>query len=84
MLFYLVCLLFNANSTGKHVREIPLIYIYRIYIVKLGCAGVNMYLVFYFYPKHRLWVLAEAVLACSHNQCFEQNYYKSNIKYFPI
>ena len=23
--------------------------------------------------KHRLWVLVEAVLTCTHSQCFEQN-----------
>ena len=25
-----------------------------------------------FVSKHRLWVLIEAVLTCTHNQCFEQ------------
>ena len=25
-----------------------------------------------FAPKHRLWVLGEAVLTCTHNLCFEQ------------
>ena len=28
-------------------------------------------LVLIFAPKHRLWVLAEAVLTCTHNLCFE-------------
>ena len=29
-------------------------------------------LVLIFAPKHRLWVLVEAVLTCAHNLCFEQ------------
>ena len=39
-----------------------------------------------FAPKHRLWVLVrtasltEAVLTCTHNQCFEQKYKKNIIK----
>ena len=32
--------------------------------------GILIFLIFD--PKHRLWVLGEAVLTCTHNQCFEQ------------
>ena len=42
----------------------------NFYIVKLGFAGVYIFLIFV--PKHRLWVLVEAVLTCIPNQCFEQ------------
>ena len=48
----------------------------HFYIVKLGFTGVYFFLIFA--PKHRLWVLVrtalltEAVLTCTHNQCFEQ------------
>ena len=39
-----------------------------IYIVKLGFTGV--YIIFYFFfLKHILWVLTEAVLTCTHNLC---------------
>ena len=34
------------------------------------CSGMTIFLIFA--PKHRLWVLAEAVLMCTHNLCFEQ------------
>ena len=47
----------------------------HFYIVKLGFTGVYFFLIFA--PKHRLWVLVtEAVLTCTHNQCFEQKYEK--------
>ena len=44
---------------------------FYIVTVQLGYARVFLF----FDPKHRLWVLvrtAEAVLMCTHNQCFEQ------------
>ena len=45
----------------------------HFYAVKLGFTGV--YLNFLFSAqKHRLWVLAEAVLTSTHNLCFEQKY----------
>ena len=34
------------------------------------CKGIPIFLIFA--PKHRLWVLGEAVLSCTHNLCFEQ------------
>ena len=41
------------------------------------CRGISIFLVFA--PKHRVRVLirtapGEAVLTCTHNQCFEQKY----------
>ena len=44
-------------------------------IVKLGCTGVYIFLIFAL--KHRLWVLTEAVLTCTHDLCFEQKYENS-------
>ena len=42
-------------------------------IVKLGFTGG--YIIFHISAqKHRLWVLAEAVLTSTHNLCFEQKY----------
>ena len=47
----------------------------HFYIVKLGFTGV--YISFLISAqKHRLWVLAEAVLTSTHNPCFEQKYEK--------
>ena len=44
-------------------------------IVKLGFTGV--YIIFLILlKKHRLWVLAKAVLTSTHNLCFEQKYEK--------
>ena len=40
-------------------------------IVKMGFTWVYFFLISA--PKHRLWVHIEAVLTCTHNQCFEQN-----------
>ena len=37
--------------------------------------GIHFFLIFAL--KHRLWVLIEAVLTCTHNLCFEQRYEKS-------
>ena len=45
------------------------------YIAKLGYAGIHVPIFLNFAPKHELWVrLAEAVLTCTHNLCFEQRY----------
>ena len=33
-----------------------------------------------FAPKHRLWVLGEAVLMCTHNLSFEQKYQNFSIE----
>ena len=53
----------------------------NFYIEKLGiCRGIPIFLIFA--PKHRLWVLDEAVLTCTHNLCFEQK--KKNTKIFLI
>ena len=43
---------------------------------RLGFTGVYLFFFFFFIfnPKHKLWVFAEAVLTCTHNQRFEQNY----------
>ena len=47
----------------------------HFYIVKPGFTGV--YIIFLtFVQKHRLWVLAEAVLTSTHNLCFEKKYEK--------
>ena len=43
----------------------------HFYTVKLGFTGVYLFF-FIFAPKYRLWVLAMAVLTCTHNLCFEQ------------
>ena len=64
-------------SSGKHVCEMFIPVNPHFYIAKLGYAGVYMYLFFIFAPKDKLWVLvgtplAEAVLMCTHNLCFEQ------------
>ena len=49
--------------SGKHVRVIYYPLQPHFYIVKLGFAGVYIFfLFFFFYPKHRSWVLGEAVL----------------------
>ena len=48
---------------------------YIIYAVKLGFTGVNIIFLISA-QKHRLWVLAEAVLTSTHNSCFEQKYEK--------
>ena len=57
--------LFNFDTLKPH-----------FYIVKLGFTGV--YIIFLIYAqKHRLWVLAEAVLTSTHNLCFEQKYGKN-------
>ena len=51
----------------------------HFYIVKLGFTGV--YIIFLISAqKHRLWVLAEAVLTSTHNLCFERN--MKNIRFF--
>ena len=45
----------------------------HFYIEKLEFAGVYLFFLYFFSPKHRLWVLVgEAVLTCTHNLCFEQ------------
>ena len=43
-------------------------------------------LVLIFASKHRLWVLAEAVLTCTHNLCFEakEKYRNFSAEKFPI
>ena len=46
----------------------------HFYIEKLGFAGVSIPTFLIFDSKHRLWVLGEAALTCTHNQCFEQIY----------
>ena len=47
------------------------------------CKGIPIFLIFA--PKHRLWVLGEAVLSCTHNLCFEQKqekiYKKSTLNF---
>ena len=40
-----------------------------IYKKKLGFAGVYLFFLI-FAPKLKLWILGEAVLTCTHNQCF--------------
>ena len=47
----------------------------HVYIEKLGFARVYLFFLI-FAPKHRLWVLGEAVLTSTHNLCFEQKYEK--------
>ena len=61
-------LIHHANMSVKCIPPYtPLLYsktgVYR---------GILFFLIFA--PKHRLWVLVrtEAVLKCTHNQCFEQ------------
>ena len=51
----------------------------HFYTVKRGFTGVYI-IVSYFALKHRLWVLVrtEAVLMCSHNQCFEKKIRKTS------
>ena len=44
------------------------------------CRGIAIFHIFA--PKHRLWVLGEAVLTCTHNLCFEQKINKKNIQIF--
>ena len=43
----------------------------NFYIVRLGFTGEYIYC-FIFALKHRLWVLSEAVLTCTHDLRFEQ------------
>ena len=47
----------------------------NLYRLKLEFTGIYINS-FYFCSKHRLWVLAEAVLTSTNNQCFEQKYEK--------
>ena len=60
------CQLHQENMSVKCVPPYtPLLY------RKTGvCRGIPIFLIFA--PKHRLWVLGEAVLTCTHNLCFEQ------------
>ena len=43
----------------------------HFYILKLGFTGVYIFFLI-FALKHRLWVLVEAVLTCTHVLCLEQ------------
>ena len=52
----------------------------HFYIVKLGFTGV--YIIFAL--KHRLWVLNEAVLMCTHDQCFRAKKGKKIIVHLKI
>ena len=60
----------------------------QIYSVKMGFAGVYLFFLI-FDPKHRLWVLvrtaslADAVLTCTHNLCFEQ-ILRKKYQCFPV
>ena len=55
----------------------------HFYIIKLGFSGV--YIDFLIpAPKHRLWVLDEAVLRSTHNLCFQQKYEKYQNFYLKI
>ena len=68
---YLVCItktcLYNFDPLKPH-----------FYIVKLGFTGVCIIFLISA-QKHRLCVLAEAVLTSTHNLCFEQKYEKYQI-----
>ena len=74
-------LLFHITKTS--VTNTPL---HPILYSKTGVyRGIYYFLIFA--PKQRLWVLVRtaslnAVLTCTHNQCFEQN--KKNIKKFNL
>ena len=47
----------------------------------LGLTEVNIFLLI-FDPKHRLCVLVQAVLTCTHNLCFEQKQEKFSTEFF--
>ena len=64
----------HLNTSAKHDREIyTLLNPTFTYIENLGFAGVYLFFLISD-PEHRLWVLSEAVLSCTHNQCFVQKY----------
>ena len=42
----------------------------HFYTVKLRFTGIYIFLIFALI--HKLWVLIEVVLTCTHNLCFEQ------------
>ena len=58
----------------------------HFYKVKIGFTGVFIFP--YFVLKHRLWVLvrsvANVVLTCTKNLCFEQIFLKKSIKIFQL
>ena len=43
--------------------------------------GIPIFLIFD--PNHKLWVLGERVLTCTHNHCFELKHIKI-VKNFPM
>ena len=57
-------------TSGKHVRVMYTPLNPTLYSKTGVCRGIPIFLIFA--QKHRLWVLAEAVLTCIHNLCFEQ------------
>ena len=65
----------NIITKTSPCKEHPLLYnktgVYR---------GIHYFLIFAL--KHRLWVLTEAVLTCTHDLCFEQK--NKNIKNFHL
>ena len=53
----------------------------HFYIAKLEYTGKYLFfLIFAPIHVHRLWVLGEAVLTCTHNQCFEQKYLNKKVQ----
>ena len=58
----------DSATSGKHVCVM-----YTPLHTQTGvCRGIHVPIFLIFAPKHRLWVLSEAVLMCTHNLYFEQ------------
>ena len=55
-------------SSQKHVRVMYTPYTPLLYSNTGVCRGIHIFLIFA--PKHKLWVIGEAVLTSTHNLCF--------------
>ena len=77
--FYEVIL---SKTSGKHVHAMYTPLSPTFIKQNWGFQGIPIFLISD--PKYRLWVLAEAVLSCTHNQCFEQKYQSISTETFQF
>ena len=71
-----------SNIMKTHLYDVDFLKPH-FYIVKLGFTGICIIFLISA-QKHSLWVLAEAVLTSTHNQCFEQKYEKCQNFYLKV